>query len=60
MKPKSTPYITSIMRIADLGCRFRNKLLIELQHGKLRGIEDLVAELAVTFHTEDLQVDIAS
>ena len=37
-----------------------DEILIELEHGKLGGVEDLVTELSVTLHTEDLKVDITT
>ena len=37
-----------------------HKGVIELEHSELRGVEQLVAELAVPLNTEDLEVDIAS
>ena len=47
-------------REVHLGGRFRYKLLVKLEHGELGGVEDLVAELAVAFYTEDIQVDITT
>ena len=38
----------------------RNKILIKFEHGELGGVEDLVTELSVTFHAEDLEVDVAA
>ena len=37
-----------------------HKGVIELEHSELRGVEQLVAELAIPLNTEDLEVDIAS
>jgi len=38
----------------------RGKILIEFEHGKLGGVEDLITELSVTFHAKDLKVDITT
>jgi hypothetical protein len=34
------------------------KFVLKFKHRKLRSIEDLVAELAVSLHSQDFQVDI--
>jgi len=47
----TTPYLQS---------HAGNEPLIEFEHRKLGSIEDLVAELSVTFHAEDLKVDITT
>jgi hypothetical protein len=44
----------------DFGNRLRNKFWIELQHGKLRRVEDFVAEFAVPFHAQDFEVYVAT
>ena len=43
-----------------LQIRTGNEILIELEHGKLGGVEDLVAELSITFHAKDLKVDVTT
>ena len=50
----------SHMNNTDLGRGLRHELLVKLEHRELGGVEDLVAELAVTLHTQNLEVDIAS
>ena len=49
---------------ALVSCRLGNSLwderFVELEHGELGGIEYLVAELAVAFYTENLQIDITA
>ena len=41
-------------------CWYGSERLIELQHGEFSCVKDLVAELAVTFHTQDFEVDITT
>lgn len=45
---------------ANLGGGFGDKRLVQLEHGKLRRVEDLVAELAVALYAQDLQVDVTA
>ena len=35
-------------------------MFIELEHRKLGRVENLIAKLAVAFHTQNLEVDIAT
>ena len=44
----------------DFRCRFWNKALVKFEHCKLRRVENLVTELAVSLHAEDLEVDITT
>ena len=37
-----------------------NEILVKFEHGELGGVEDLITELSVTFHAEDLEVDVAA
>lgn len=34
------------------------EVLIEFEHGELGGVEDLVAELSITLHAENFEVNI--
>ena len=46
--------------LTNLRCGLGDKLLIQLEHRKLGRVEDLVTELSVPLHTQDLQIDVAS
>ena len=43
-----------------LQSRAGNEILIKFKHGKLGGVENLVAELSITFHAKDLEVNVAT
>ena len=43
-----------------LGKRLRNERLVQLEHGELGGVKNLVAELAVALHAKNLQVDVST
>jgi hypothetical protein len=42
----------------DLRCRFGSERLVEFQHGKFSRVEDLVAKLAIAFHTQYFEIDV--
>jgi hypothetical protein len=44
----------------DLGRRLWHELLVQLQHGKLCRVKDLVAELSIPLHPQNLQIYITS
>jgi hypothetical protein len=41
-----------------LGGNFRYKRIVKLEHCKLGRVPELVAELAIPLHTQNLQIDI--
>ena len=43
-----------------LQIRTGDEIPIKFEHGKFGSVEDLVAELSVTFHAKDLKVDITT
>lgn len=43
---------------ADLRCWLGSERLVKFQHGKFSRVEDLVAKLAVAFHTQDFEIDV--
>ena len=46
--------------MTNLSCGLWDKGLVKLEHRELRRIEQLVAELAVSLNTENLEIDIVS
>lgn len=43
-----------------LRIRAGDEIPIKFEHGKFGSVENLVAELSVTFHAKDLKVDITT
>ena len=54
------PLLDEALLASRLGDRDRNEGLIEFEHSELGCVEDLVAELAVTLNTQNLQVDVTA
>lgn len=47
-------------KVTYLGRGLRNEFFVKFQHGKLCRIEDLVAELAIPFHTKNFEIDVTA
>lgn len=49
-----------ILKTTHLGNGLGHEVITKTEHSELSGIEDLVAELAITFYNLDVQVDITT